>query len=680
LSKPLHVKIGKLESPPLAAENIDLVIGSVVIEEEWEPTGPASRPSLPMLRAWDLFLLKRYEPMYVVENKLQHAKTLLTLTVSGALAYLALAKRRLRAAYRRLGEDAPIELGVAVEAPLTRLLIGIRPKVLTELEEPLRYAEEQIVEISAAIHSNQEASIEDLESKMFHIGTATLLLTEVAEIANLMLVPKGIKVPEKLEFGKALIDFTKPVVLILGDVPEVVDVVEYCERSGYIDKIEIVTGGCYALDTVRVGKYLVKVVGTLDDVRDVVGRGLVDVLIVGEQGAIPDIVEKAKEKGTVVITTTERAYLGLPDLTGVDTEKIVEAVKSGTVRGFAVLDAQKLAEVVPRVALVVYEARKEVKPKALEEVKEVFSREKYVMKPPLGPVPEPVIRDLGVPVVMGTIPGIIAVVGCSNYGPSSLEELGEILEELCKRNFLILTTGCTAIALSKYRTKEAGHGLYEDFPDQTLVMGSPTAIAHIAGLALKVPQIFARMPLRSNAPALVDYLLNRVGAVGLAWSAPLERDAAIAWGVLRCGVPVVAGPALAPVGRLFLGDPTKPEKYVIYDKRTKKKVFVGPVPEHLLCLAKNKDEALILITKLVMRANDGHSARAIKACHYVDMYRKVHGTLPPDLPNYIRAEADIAITVKDEVMKFLQEKGWKPLEEPLVDPTCLPLLQEITSL
>ena len=79
---------------------------------------------------------------------------------------------------------------------------------------------------------------------------------------------------------------------------------------------------------------------------------------------------------------------------------------------------------------------------------------------------------------------------------------------------------------------------------------------------------------------------------------------------------------------------------------------------------------MVMAAKLCMRPNDTPKGRAIKLTHYIDLYRKFFGTLPPDLHLFVRTEADIPITVKEEVLKFLKERGWKERPTPL-EPTLL---------
>jgi acetyl-CoA decarbonylase/synthase complex subunit alpha len=44
---------------------------------------------------------------------------------------------------------------------------------------------------------------------------------------------------------------------------------------------------------------------------------------------------------------------------------------------------------------------------------------------------------------------------------------------------------------------------------------------------------------------------------------------------------------------------------------------------------------------------------------------------------FVRTEADIPITFKDEIMRYLKEVGWRPWERPSIDPTLLKRLVRV---
>jgi acetyl-CoA decarbonylase/synthase complex subunit alpha len=203
------------------------------------------------------------------------------------------------------------------------------------------------------------------------------------------------------------------------------------------------------------------------------------------------------------------------------------------------------------------------------------------------------------------------------------------------------------------------------------------ANAHISGAAIKIANIFARRPLRANYEEIADYILNRVGACGVAWGAYSQKAASIATGFNRLGVPVIVGPQGSKYRRMYLGRAEDRESFTIYDARTGERVWVGPAPEHLIITLETMEECMVWTAKLCIRPNDTTKGRMIKLTHYVDLYKRIYGKLPPDLNMFIRTEADIPVTFKDEIMQYLKEVDWKPWERPSIDPTCLKRLVRV---
>ena len=283
------------------------------------------------------------------------------------------------------------------------------------------------------------------------------------------------------------------------------------------------------------------------------------------------------------------------------------------------------------------------------------------------------IREVGGPIVLGEIPGIVALVGCANY-PNGGKELADIAMEFANRRYIVCTSGCSAMTIGMYRNEE-GKSPYEIFPGNfeaggLVNVGSCVANAHIAGAAIKIASIFARRDLRANYEEIADYVHNRVGAVGLAWGAMSQKAAAIAAGFWRLGIPVVVGPHGTKYRRMLLGRSDREEDWYVHDARTGEKVYVGPVPEHLFVAAETKEEAMVLIAKLCMRPNDTAKGRAIKLTHYIDLHRRLFGSIPEDTHLFVRTASDIPITMKEEIQQILSEKGWK--ESLIPDPTLLP--------
>ncbi|MFW9991648.1 MAG: CO dehydrogenase/acetyl-CoA synthase complex subunit alpha [Candidatus Odinarchaeota archaeon] len=289
-----------------------------------------------------------------------------------------------------------------------------------------------------------------------------------------------------------------------------------------------------------------------------------------------------------------------------------------------------------------------------------------------GAISDTEIRNVGAPIVFGEIPGIIAPVGCPNY-PAGPNDLGKYTEEFLKRRYIVTTSGCSAMDIANYRTED-GEGLYEkysgEFDGGGLVnVGSCVANAHIAGAAVKVASIFARRPLSGNYEEIADYILNRIGAVGIAWGAYSQKAASIAAGVMRLGIPVVVGPHGWKYSRLYMGDRDNEEKWKVYDARSGDEMEGGPFPEHLMYVAETIEEAIVETARLCIRPNDTFKGRAIKLIHYWELSKKYYGKPPEDIERFIREEKDIPISIKDEVMPILEARGWKPKKIP--DPTLL---------
>ncbi|MFX0114089.1 MAG: CO dehydrogenase/acetyl-CoA synthase complex subunit alpha [Candidatus Hodarchaeota archaeon] len=292
-----------------------------------------------------------------------------------------------------------------------------------------------------------------------------------------------------------------------------------------------------------------------------------------------------------------------------------------------------------------------------------------------GAISDVEIRNVGSPIVMGEIPGIIAIVGCPNY-PNGKEELALLAKEFVERNYIVVMSGCGAMDIS-YVKNEEGLNLYEEFEGDfnagcILNVGSCVSNAHIADAAIKVANIFARRPLKGNYEEIADYTLNRLGAVGVAWGAYSQKAASIATGVNRLGIPVVVGPHGWKYRRLWMGDPEDDESWMVCNARDGSKVYAGPTPAHLLYVAETIEEAIVMTAQMCMRPNDTTKGRAGKISHYANLSQKYLGFMPHDLHRFIRTERDIPITIRDEVKALLKAKNWNEVRIP--DPTLVPRL------
>lgn len=293
---------------------------------------------------------------------------------------------------------------------------------------------------------------------------------------------------------------------------------------------------------------------------------------------------------------------------------------------------------------------------------DIIMGETYTLRSGRGPILDTEIRTVGAPIVLGEIPGIVALVGCTNL-PKGWHDVVKIAEEFARRRYIVVASGCAAMSIAMYRDEE-GKTLYEKYPGtfdggSIVNVGPCVSNAHIVGAAIKVAAIFARLQLRGNFEEIADYILNRVGACGVAWGAYSQKAIAIGTGVNRWGIPVIVGPHGSKYRRAFISNKAESE-WKLYDKKTGEIVEGEPSPEHLMYPAETLEEAIVSIAKLCIRPSDNSKGRQIKLTHYVDLYKKYMGTLPPDLHRFIRKDADIPVTMKSEIMDYLKEVGWEP--------------------
>ncbi|MDI6889122.1 MAG: CO dehydrogenase/acetyl-CoA synthase complex subunit alpha [Methanocellales archaeon] len=757
-------KIDEFESDLIKATGLEITVGRIV-EEEWEEIlGPTPMPSVTDLRKWDFALLNRYKPMYAplcdlcclctygkcdlsdgkkgacgIDIGAQQGRIVLLACCIGAAAHGGHARHIVEHLIEEHG-DMPIDMGknVEVEAPLVRLIAGIMPKKLSDLLEPLEYAEGELMHSLSATHTGQEGYFTDFESKALHVSMTDQLLMEIADVAQISALgfPKGDPGAPLVDIGFGSIDTKKPVILCIGhNVVPGAEVINYLRDHDLYDKVEVAGICCTAHDLTRYDKGA-KIVGPLSKQLQFVRTGIADVIIVDEQCVRADVLQEARKTGAAVIATNDKICLGLPDRTKDSPKDVIDNLLGGA-PGALILDAEKVGEVAVRTAIklsetrkrralnVVKEAKKCIQcglcirechnnldiPRGMEKAakgdlsllseiyelcigcgrcenvcskeipivsllggaaKEITRKERYKVRSGRGPIQDTEIRNVGSPIVLGEIPGVVAFVGCPNYAGSS-KEIAEMAEIFLSRRYIVTTSGCAAMDIAMYKDEE-GKTLYEKYPGNFDAgclsnVGSCVSNAHIAGAAIKIASIFAHRNLRGNYEEIADYILNRVGAVGVAWGAMSQKAASIATGFNRLGVPVILGPRGAKYRRTYLGRPDKSEDWMVYNARTGEKVQISPSPEYLLYVAESKEEAIVSIAKNCIRPNDTTKGRQIKLTHYIDLHKRYFGKMPEDIAMYIRTEADIPITLKAEIMKILKAEKWEPRITP--DPTLL---------
>jgi acetyl-CoA decarbonylase/synthase complex subunit alpha len=774
--KDLVVRAKELKTNAAVVKDLELSIGKV-FEETWdEPMGPTPFPSITDLRDWDFKLLQRYKPFYLpfcdvcclctfgkcdltgdkrgacgLNMAAQQSRIVLLACCIGAATHTGHARHLLEHLMEKFGRNHPIDVGginIDVEAPITRLVTGIRPRTLSDLEEVLDYCETEITHLLAATHTGQEGSNMDFESKVLHTGMIDQVGMEVADMIQISAygLPKADPEAALTEIGFGVADVSKPVILVIGhNVPSAVGIVDYLQDKGLYNAVEVVGICCTAIDMTRYSPSMTKIVGPISWQLRFIRSGLPDLVVVDEQCIRADALVEAQKIKTPVIASSPKNCLGLEDRTGSPAEETISDLVDGKVPGALILDPEKVGEVAVETVMAVAPKRKKFK--VIPEVEEIIEAakectqcnecmracpnnqpipeamkaaasgdlnpladilescvgcarcdsacpndfplhsfmvkagekslmdEKFKIRVGRGAIQDVEIREVGGPIVLGEIPGVVALVGCANY-PSGGKDVADIAEEFAKRRFIVVATGCAAMSMAMTKDEE-GKTLYEKYPGSfeaggILNVGSCVSNPHIAGAAVKIASIFAKRKLRANYAEIADYVLNRVGAVGVAWGAMSQKAASIASGFWRLGVPVIVGPHGSKYRRMLLGRKDKDEDWYVYDARTGDKVYGGPAPEHLFTSVETKEEAMVLIAKLCMRPNDTTKGRAIKLTHYIDLHKRLYGIMPDDIHLFVRSRADIPLTMRDDVVKILEEKGWK--ERPIPDPTLLPRL------
>ena len=667
----------------------------ILAQDSWEPVGHTPLPGMLDLRNWDRRLLQTWKPFYVpVTDKCNlctygecnlsdggrgacgmdapavQARLTLRTCCEGLAGTLAQARRVIDYLVQVKGRELPIDLGdkVGIEAPHIRTVLGLKPAALGDLERILSYVEDQLSMLLASGNTGFESSILDLESKAMHASMLAHVVMEAADLAAIsgFGFPSSRADTEMVEVGWGTLDAAKAVILIAGsDTVSAVCLIDYIRQSGLENKIEVVGIGPVAHDLVRYCP-MAKIAGTLSSLPFFLRSGISDVVMCGGGNALTDIAAETLATGAAFIATDAGAAYGLEDLSVRNTEEIlIELLRE---KGILLPDSTKAAAVAVEAALKLSASRSKVLPKEGDVCREVCR-----MRVGRGPVMDREIRKVGAPLVLGTIPGVIAIVGGSNY-PGEPGDIADIAEEFARRKYIVVLAGDSAIAAA-LKTDAEGKSIYEKYPPDfdaggVINIGSSVSAAHISGAAAKIASIFAALPLRANYEVVADYILNRVGACGLAWGACGEEELALATGCNRLGIPVIVGPRCIKYGRLYLSRPGETD-WSVMDGRAGKVVDTGePSPEHLINLLSEKGDVMVALAKLCMRRNDTPQGRATKLTHYIGLHKQYFGKLPGDVNLFVRKASDIPIFFKKEIQAHLSEVGWQ--EKPVLSlPTLI---------
>jgi acetyl-CoA decarbonylase/synthase complex subunit alpha len=293
----------------------------------------------------------------------------------------------------------------------------------------------------------------------------------------------------------------------------------------------------------------------------------------------------------------------------------------------------------------------------------LIREEKGLMRAGRGQISDPEIREEGVNLVLGTTPGIVAMVGCSNY-PDGTKDLYMVADEMLKRNYIVVMSGCSAMDLGMYKNED-GETLYEKYPAKFLAgnlinVGSCVSNAHITGTAIKVAAIFAQRNVSGNYEEIADYITNRIGAVGVAWGAYSQKASSIATGCNRLGIPVVVGPHGSKYRRALIGKPYQEEDWKVFDARDGSEMPIPAAPEYLLTTADSIEELLPMLAKSCIRPSDNNMGRMIKLTHYMELSQKYLGHMPEDWYKFVRTETDLPLAKREQLLKILEaDHGWE---------------------
>ena len=560
-------------------------------------------------------------------------------------------------------------------------------------------------------------------------------VADIAQIVGFN-YPTSVADTPLIDLGWNSVDKTKPIILFVGHNPATSTVViDYLRENNLYDKVEVCGICCTALETSRYSDKA-KVIGPYSRQLFFIRSGIADVIMTDEQCVRTDMPIEASKAGSALIATLDKAMYGLEDASEKDTDEIVKQMVEDK-KHFAILDSRKAAEVAAKVAMAIAPQRKkewiteeqatelakkcglcgmceqvcpnlfdigdgitQVAKGNFDVIREQFnlcvgcgkceqecprkipifkimqtaaSKETWKVRAGRGPIMDTEIRTVGAPITLGTIPGVVALVGCSNF--PDIRDIAEIVDEFARRKYIVVVSGCTAMVAGMWKDAE-GKTVYEKYPPQfdagcVVNVGSCVANSHISGAAIKIANIFAALPLRANYEVIADYTLNRVGAVGVAWGVYSQKAAAIGTGFNRLGVPVILGPHSSKYRRLYLSRKEE-DDWRVMDARKWEIVDTGePSPEHLAYVCETKEKVMVTIPKLCIRKNDTPQGRALKLNHYISLYKKyMGGGLPEDLHLFVRRDPDIPLVYKKEVRAYLQEIGWKP-KEPVGLPTWI---------
>lgn len=164
-----------------------------------------------------------------------------------------------------------------------------------------------------------------------------------------------------------------------------------------------------------------------------------------------------------------------------------------------------------------------------------YLEEKPYKEPCTGFVPDAVIRELGVPLVDGTIVGVAVVAGKTGDKEKSVK----IVRELQDKGVLSLLVGEII--------NEVKDDVKFGADNRVVPLGEePTAVAHAFSIAFRAGLMFGGIK-RGEKEKIVEYTRNNISAFVLALGKLSDAVVAAGFGAVNCGLPVITDQAVPEI-------------------------------------------------------------------------------------------------------------------------------------
>ena len=371
-------------------KGLEVRIGTIVDDEWDEPMGPTPMPGPTTLRSWDYKLLSKYQPSYMpycqvcclctmgkcdlsgdkkgacgLDIKDQQARIVLTAANMGCSAHLAHSRHLVDHLIEEFGPRTELMQGpgTEIQAPVSRLVTGMRPRTLEDASIILDYCETQLTHTLSATATGQEGEWMDFESKVFHAGMIDQVGMEIADLAQISTLdlPKADPDAPLVESGIGMMDMSKAIILTIGhNIVPAASITDYITENQLHEEVEVGGMCCTAWDITRRDPKA-KVIGPISWQLRYIRSGKADVVVVDEQCVRTDVVSEAKKVKAPVISTSDKAVMGLPDRSDDDPDSIVEELVSGKIPGAYISNHSIVGEVATKVALALKPKRRKMK-------------------------------------------------------------------------------------------------------------------------------------------------------------------------------------------------------------------------------------------------------------------------------------------------------------------------------